>query len=72
MTADLTPWDARQASDVTVLDLLDRVLDKGVVLTGDIVLAVAGIDLVYLGVRAFLTSVEAACQRRDGPGERGL
>ncbi len=51
------------ATDVTVLDLIDRVLDKGVVLSGDIVLAVAGIDLVYVGLRAVVTSVEAASRR---------
>ncbi len=54
MSADLA------TRDVTVLDLLDRVLDKGVVLSGDIVLSVAGVDLVYLGLRAVLMSVETA------------
>jgi hypothetical protein len=42
------------------LDLADRLLDKGVVLSGDIVLSVAGIDLVYLSLRALIASVETA------------
>jgi hypothetical protein len=36
--------------------LLDRVLNKGVVLSGDITLAVAGVDLVYLSLRVLLAS----------------
>ena len=43
--------------DVTLLELVDRVLNKGVVLTGDITLSVAGVDLVYVGLRVLLTSV---------------
>ena len=43
--------------EVTLVELVDRVLNKGVVLTGDITLSVAGVDLVYLGLRVLLTSV---------------
>jgi gas vesicle structural protein len=42
---------------VTLLELVDRVLNKGVVLTGDIVLSVADVDLVYVGLRVLLASV---------------
>jgi hypothetical protein len=42
------------------LDLVDRILDKGVVLTGDITISVADVDLVYLGVRLLLSSIETA------------
>ena len=45
---------------LTLLELLDRVLDKGVVLSGDITLSVADVDLVYVGLRVLLSSVEAA------------
>jgi len=47
-----------QSKDITILELLDRVLNKGVVITGDIVISVADIDLVYLGLKLLLTSVE--------------
>lgn len=43
--------------DVTLLELLDRLIDNGVVLHGDITLAVADIDLIYVGLRAIITSV---------------
>lgn len=47
-----------RSKDITILELLDRVLNKGVILTGDIVISVADIDLVYLGVKLMLCSVE--------------
>jgi hypothetical protein len=42
---------------VTLIELVDRVLNKGVTLTGDITLSVAGVDLVYVGLRVLLASV---------------
>ena len=52
--------------NVTILDLLDRLLDKGVVLTGDVTISVADIDLVYLGLRLLLSSVETMERKRLG------
>ena len=49
--------------EITILDVLDRVLTKGVVITGDIVISVADIDLVYLGLRVLLSSVETMEKR---------
>jgi hypothetical protein len=43
--------------EVTLLELVDRVLNKGVVVSGDITLAVADVDLVYVGLRVLLASV---------------
>lgn len=44
----------------SLLDLVNRLLDKGVVITGDITISVAGVDLVYLGLNAVLTSIQTA------------
>lgn len=38
-------------TQVALVDLVDRVIGGGVVLAGDVVLGVAGVDLVYLGLR---------------------
>ncbi|MFL5841967.1 MAG: gas vesicle protein [Thermoleophilaceae bacterium] len=46
--------------DVALVDLVDRLLGGGVVIAGDITLAVADIDLVYVGLRALITSVATA------------
>ena len=47
-----------EEKNVTLLDLLDRMLDKGVVLTGDITISVASVDLIYVGLKVLLSSVE--------------
>jgi len=44
------------ADQVTLVDLVDRVLNKGVVVTGDVTLSVADVDLVYVGLRLLLAS----------------
>jgi len=41
-------------------ELLDRVLNTGVVVVGEIVISVAGVDLIYLNLQLLLTSVETA------------
>lgn len=58
-----------KSKDVTLLEILDRVLDKGVVITGDIVISVADIDLIYLGLNVMLSSVETMERLRGGPME---
>ena len=40
--------------DIALVDLVDRLIGAGVVVTGDIVLGLAGVDLVYLGLRLVL------------------
>lgn len=51
---DLPPLDER----LRLVELVDRVLDKGVVLRGDVTIGVAGIDLIYLELRLLLTGLE--------------
>ncbi len=50
------PYDIERS--VSLAETLDRVLNKGVVIAGDIIISVAGIDLLYLGVNLTLASVE--------------
>jgi gas vesicle structural protein len=54
---------AAGSRDVTLLELLDRLVDNGVVLHGDITLAVADIDLIYVGLRAIISSVSSLEER---------
>ena len=46
--------------DVALVDLVDRLLGGGVVIAGDITLSVADVDLVYVGLRALVSSVASA------------
>jgi len=54
--------------DCTLLDLVDRILDTGVTLSGDVVLSVADVDLVYVSLRSLLASVDAAFRTAPGAG----
>jgi hypothetical protein len=47
-------------SEMSLLDILDHVLNSGVVIHGSIVISLAGVDLVYVGLNVILTSVETA------------
>ncbi len=58
-----------KSKEVTLLEILDRVLDKGVVISGDIVISVADVDLIYLGLKVMLSSVETMERLRGGPME---
>jgi Gas vesicle protein len=53
---------------VSLVDLLDRVLAGGVVVTGEITLSIADVDLVVVSLRALLTSVSALVGQ-DGEAE---
>lgn len=50
--------------ELALVELVSRVLDRGVVLVGDVMITVAGVDLVQLGLSLYVTSVETARQRR--------
>jgi hypothetical protein len=43
--------------DIALVDLLDRLLGTGVVIAGDIVITLAGVDLVQVSLRALISSV---------------
>jgi Gas vesicle protein len=51
--------DAAASRQVTLVELVDRLLGKGVVISGDITLAVADIDLVQVELRALVASVDS-------------
>ena len=54
---DLSP---RDTENVALCEVLDRVLNKGAVLIGEVRISVANIDLIYLGLQIVLTSIEGA------------
>lgn len=47
----------RSAQATSLVDLLDRLLGAGVVLSGDVTISLAGVDLVTVKLRALVTSV---------------
>lgn len=48
--------------DIALIDILDVILDKGVAIKGDIIISIAGVDLVYLDLRVLISSVETLVQ----------
>jgi len=60
--------DDRQ--QISLCEVLDRVLNKGVVVAGEATIAVADIDLIYLGLQIVLTSMETARQGLRRPPVR--
>jgi hypothetical protein len=46
--------------EVSLVQIVDHVLNTGIVIQGSIVISLAGVDLVYVGLSAVLTSVETA------------
>lgn len=54
--------DLDNEEHVTLCEALDRVLNKGAVVAGEITISVANVDLIYLGVQLVITSIESARQ----------
>jgi hypothetical protein len=49
-----------ESERVSICEVLDRVLNKGVVVAGEVTISVAGVDLLYVGLHLILTSIETA------------
>lgn len=58
--------DALDTEQLVLGDLLNHVLDKGVVISGQVTISIADIDLLMLDLRLLLTSVETAMGRVTG------
>jgi len=67
--SDLPPWRSNRPQ--ALVDVLDRVLDTGAVLDGHLILSVAGVDLVHVGLRALVASVDSAARLLAPPAGPG-
>jgi len=66
-TSNQIVFSGTDASDETsLLDILDHVLNAGVIIRGNLVISLAGVDLVYVGLDVILTSIETARQYMQG------
>lgn len=64
--SDQLPSDIQ--SEMTLAELVNRVLDRGAVITGEVTISVAGIDLLYLGLQIVLASTETTSSRPSSLG----
>jgi hypothetical protein len=53
------------SSEVSLLDTVDNLLNRGVVLTGEVVLGLAGIDLIYLQLSAVLCAADRILPKKE-------
>ncbi|MFI5229161.1 MAG: gas vesicle protein GvpJ [Gemmatimonadales bacterium] len=58
--------DELDTEQLVLADLLNHVLDKGVVISGTVTLSIAGIDLLLVDLRLLLTSVETSLRHGIG------
>ncbi len=58
--------DSIENKDIALIDILDVILDKGVAIKADLVISIAGVDLVYLDLRVLIASVESLVQAQQG------
>jgi hypothetical protein len=59
------PLEEFDLEELSFLDTIDHVLNKGMVISGEMIISVANIDLIYLGLNVLLGSVEAIQQVLD-------
>lgn len=64
MTADT---EVDRDRDVALVEVLDRALGAGVVITGDVTLSLADIDLVYVSLRLLVGSASAVSGQTEPP-----
>ena len=60
MDEQLQQIDILDQADVSLLETLDHVLNRGLVIAGEITISVADIDLIFIGLNVMVSSVEAA------------
>jgi hypothetical protein len=61
---------SREEEELVLSDLLSHVLDKGVVITGDVIISVAGIDLIAVSLSVLITAIETMERRGMGVSAR--
>lgn len=54
----------KQEIEITLVETLDHLLDRGVVIAGEAVISIGDVDLLYLGLNVVLANVDA--MRRSG------
>jgi hypothetical protein len=57
------PRRVEEENDRSILDLVDNLLNQGVVINGEIILGVAGVDLIYLRLSALLAAADRVLPR---------
>jgi gas vesicle structural protein len=62
----MNSFSSAYAEHVSLCEALDRILNKGAVLVGEVMISVADVDLIYLGLQIVASSVKTAREVADG------
>ncbi|HEX6212375.1 MAG TPA: gas vesicle protein GvpJ [Methylomirabilota bacterium] len=54
-----------ETGDESLLDLVDNLLNRGVVISGELMLGLAGVDLIYLRLQAMLCAADRVSARGE-------
>ena len=57
---DIAVIDEWEESELSLLETMDHVLNRGMVIAGEITISVADIDLIFLGLNVLVSSIETA------------
>ncbi|MEO1655380.1 MAG: gas vesicle protein, partial [Bacteroidota bacterium] len=55
-----------KAHQLVLAEVLDRIVDQGVVISGDLIISVADVDLIYVGLRVLVSSVDRLEKETSG------
>lgn len=61
----MSDFSINDSEHVSLCEVLDRILNKGAVVVGEVVISVANIDLIYLGLEVILSSVDTVHGMKD-------
>ncbi len=61
-----------QTENISLCETLDRILNKGAVVVGDVTISVANVDLIYLGLQIIVTSIKSARGIMDQTGDANV
>lgn len=62
MRQPVPDFSMSEQEHISLCEALDRILNKGAVIVGELTISVANVDLIYLGLQVILTSIETARQ----------
>jgi hypothetical protein len=62
-SADEEPPELLEQSDASLLEVVDHLLNQGVMISGDVMLGIADVDLIYLRLQAVLCAADRLLKR---------
>jgi hypothetical protein len=62
----MSDYPLSPADELSLAELVNRVLDRGAVISGEVIVSVAGVDLIYVGLQIVVAAAETAREHKFG------